>query len=141
MELADRLALVNAVLNGLSFLCLLTGFVLIKRGERDGHRKAMLAAFGLSGLFLVSYLVRVALSGTHPYPEDAPLRSLYLFILATHVILAIFVPFGAIGSIWLALKERFEQHKKLVRITFPVWSYVSVTGVMVYILLYQVAGV
>ena len=141
MELADNLALLNAVLNGTSFVFLVIGVVLIKSGKRDEHRNAMLGAFAISGVFLVSYLTRVALSGTHPYPEDAPYRTFYLALLASHVILAATVPFLAVGSIWLAWKERFEAHKKLVKITFPVWSYVSVTGVMVYVLLYQIAGV
>lgn len=141
MELADQLALVNAVLNGLSFLCLVAGAVLIKSGNKDGHRNAMLGAFGISGVFLVSYLARVALSGTHPYPDDAPFRTFYLVLLATHVILAAFVPFLAGGAIFLAFKQRFEAHKKIVKFALPVWMYVSVTGVMVYVMLYQIAGV
>ncbi len=141
MELADTLALVNAILNGCSFIFLMVGFTLIKQGKRDAHRNAMLGAFGISGIFLICYLARVALSGTHPYPEDAPFRTFYLVMLASHVTLAAFVPFGAVGSIWFAWKQRFEKHKKLVKITFPVWAYVSITGVGVYVMLYQIAGV
>ena len=141
MAIADSLALLNAVLNGCSFLCLITGTVLIRRQDRAGHKKAMLGAFGISAVFLVSYLTRVALSGTHPYPEEAPFRTFYLVMLATHVVLAATVPFLAVGSIWLALTERLAWHKRLVKITLPTWLYVSATGVGVYIMLYHVAGV
>lgn len=141
MELADRLAALNATLNGLSGLMLLVGWWLIRHGNREGHRKAMLTAFGISAVFLISYLTRVALSGTHPYPPDAPGRSFYLIMLASHVILAATVPFGTVAAIWLAWKGKFEQHKKVVRFTLPVWLYVSVTGVLVYLMLYQLAGI
>jgi putative membrane protein len=141
MELADRLAALNATLNGLSGLSLLLGWWLIRQGNREGHRRAMLGAFGISAVFLVSYLTRVALSGTHPYPESAPGRSFYLVMLASHVILAATVPFGAVSAIYFAWKGKFEQHKKVVKLTLPVWLYVSVTGVLVYLMLYQLAGV
>jgi putative membrane protein len=101
----------------------------------------MLAAVGISAVFLVSYLARVALSGTHPYPEDAPLRGLYLVILATHVLLAALVPPMALRAVWLAMKGRFEEHKRLVKWAAPVWLYVSVTGVLVYLMLYHLADV
>ena len=141
MELADSLAALNAVLNGLSGVALGVGWTMIRSGRAEAHRRAMLTAFGISALFLVSYLSRVALSGTHPYPADAPARTFYLVMLASHVILAAFVPFLAVGSIVMAFKERWSAHKRLVKFTLPIWLYVSVTGVGVYVMLYHVAGV
>ena len=139
--LADKLALLNAILNATSGLCLVIGWAFIRQGQRDKHRLAMLSAFGISGIFLISYLIRVALSGTHPYPETAPGRGLYLAMLASHVLLAATVPFFAGGAIWAAVKQRFDLHKRLVRWGLPIWLYVSVTGVGVYLMLYQLAGV
>ncbi len=140
MDLNDSLALLNAVLNGTSGLCLAVGWWMIRSGRRDLHRIAMTTAVVVSAVFLVSYLTRVYIGGTHPYPEDGPARGFYLLMLATHVVLAATVPFFAIGGIWLALKERFEAHRKLMRIGLPIWGYVSVTGVGVYVMLYHVAG-
>lgn len=136
MELADRLALLNAILNGISALLLVTGWILIRQGKQEPHRKVMLAAFGVSCLFLTSYATRFLLSGTHVYPPEAPGRALYLFVLATHVPLAALVPFFALRAIFLAVKQRFPEHRRLMRVGLPVWLYVSVTGVMVYGLLY-----
>ncbi len=146
MELADHLAAVNATLNALSGLLLVVGWRIIKSGRNDpakrtAHRNVMLGAFGVSGVFLLCYLARVALSGTHPYPPEAPGRLFYLVMLASHVILAATVPFLAIGAIWLGWKQRWAQHVKVVKIALPVWLYVSVTGVGVYLMLYQLAGV
>ena len=141
MELADNLAALNAVLNGLSGVALVVGWRMIRAGRKDEHRRAMLSAFGISALFLVSYLARVALSGTHPYPEDAPGRLFYLVMLASHVVLAASVPFLSVGAIVMAFKERWTAHRRLVRFALPIWLYVSVTGVGVYVMLYHVAGV
>jgi putative membrane protein len=141
MVLADKLAALNAILNGSSALCVLTGWWLIRKGHREHHRNLMLAAVGISAAFLVSYLARVALSGTHPYPKDAPFRGLYLVILSSHVLLAILVPPMAVRAVWLAIKGRFEEHKRLVKWAAPVWLYVSATGVLVYLMLYHLADV
>jgi putative membrane protein len=141
MALADTLAAVNAALNALSGLALITGWALIRQGRRDAHRNAMLGAFGISAVFLVCYLARVALSGTHPYPDGAPFRAFYLAMLASHVTLAASVPFFAVGAIVFAFKGNFARHKALVRWGLPIWLYVSVTGVGVYLMLYHVAGV
>ena len=140
MELADRLAMLNATLNGCATVCLVGGWIMIRRGRRDVHKKLMLAALAISALFLVSYLTRVSLSGTHPYPEDAPLRGLYLAMLASHVILAALVPIIALRSIFLAYRRRFEAHRRWNRVGLPIWLYVSVTGVAVYLWLYGVLG-
>lgn len=140
MELNDRLALLNASLNGLSFLALVYGWTRVRAGDREGHRKAMTAAFAISVVFLISYLTRVALGGTHPYPETGSARTFYLVLLASHVILAAFVPFFAVRGIFLAVKQRFAEHRRLMRVGLPVWLYVSVTGVAVYVLLYGAMG-
>lgn len=140
MHLSDILAATNALLNASCAVCLVAGWRRIRALDRRAHRRWMLAAFSISCIFLASYLTRVALSGTHTYPPEAPFRTFYLVMLASHVILAAFVPFLAVGSIVLAWKERLPLHRKLARVTLPVWLYVSVTGVGVYIMLYHVAG-
>jgi putative membrane protein len=139
--LADKLALLNAILNAASGICLVIGWLFIRARQPEKHRIAMLSAFGISAVFLVSYLTRVALSGTHPYPPEAPGRAFYLAMLASHVVLAASVPFFAVGAIWAATRQRFDLHKRLVRWGLPIWLYVSVTGVGVYLMLYQLAGV
>lgn len=140
MELADRLALLNAILNGISTLLLVTGWVLVRQRKLDAHRKTMLAAFGMSCLFLISYGTRFLLSGTHVYPHEAAGRGLYLFVLATHVPLAALVPVFALRAIYLAVKQRFDEHRRLMRVGLPIWLYVSVTGVAVYVMLYGALG-
>lgn len=140
MELPDRLAGLNALINATNTLLLVTGWLLIRAGRREAHRRVMLTAFGLSALFLVSYLIRIGLSGTHTYPEGAPGRALYLPMLATHVILAIAVPVFAIRGIFLAVKGRLEEHRDLMKVGLPVWLYVAVTGVAVYLMLYNAMG-
>ena len=136
MTLNDQLALLNASLNFLSFLALLWGWTRIRAGDREGHRKAMMAAVAISGVFLLSYLTRVAIGGTHVYPADAGGRGFYLGMLASHVLLAASVPYFAGRGIWLALHGRFEEHKRLMRVGYPIWIYVSITGVSVYLMLY-----
>ena len=140
MELADRLAALNALLNAISFLLLCTGYYFIRTKQILRHRRTMLTAFAVSVLFLCSYLTRIALSGTHTYPSDGPARGLYLFILGTHVPLAATVPLFAIRGIYLGLNDRRAEHRRLMRVGLPVWLYVSVTGVLVYVLLYAALG-
>ena len=139
--LGDTLAAVNATLNGTSAVFLVLGWWFIRQGQRARHKRAMLTAFAISCAFLVSYLTRVAISGTHTYPQYYPFRSFYLILLASHVLLAATVPFLAVAAITLALKNRLPAHRKVVRWALPVWLYVSVTGVLVYVMLYGVAGV
>lgn len=139
-SLGATLALVNALLNGTAAVCLLGGWLAIRRGRRDLHWKWMASAFTVSCLFLVSYLVRVALSGTHRYPGGGAWRLVYLAILMTHMLLAMAVPPLAVRTLYLALKRRYAEHRRLVRFTLPIWMYVSVTGVAVYVLLYHPPG-
>jgi putative membrane protein len=136
----DFLALVNASLNATSAVALLVGFVFIRRKAIDRHRRAMLTAVGASALFLVFYVTRVLLTGTHEFAGEGLARVTYLAVLFSHMILAVIVLPFVLRLLWLARQERFEEHRKLARFVFPVWAYVSVTGLIVYILLYQVYG-
>jgi putative membrane protein len=135
----DALAPLNALLNGTAGSLLFLGWRAIKRGDREVHRRLMIGAVSISALFLVSYLTRVALTGTHRFPGEGALRWLYLGILVSHTLLAVAVAPMALRSLALGLTGRIEAHRKLARVTFPIWLYVSVTGVVVYLLLYQVA--
>ena len=139
-ELGATLALCNAILNGTSALLLLCGWVAIRRGRRDVHWKFMAGAFTVSCLFLISYVIRVLVSGTHKYPGTGAWKAIYLAILLTHMLLAVTVPPLALRTLFLALKKRYAEHRRLVRYTWPIWMYVSVTGVLVYVLLYHPPG-
>ena len=139
-EAGDFLALVNASLNAASAVALFTGLYFIRRKVVDRHRRAMLTAVGASALFLVFYLTRVALTGTHEFAGEGLARTVYLTILVSHMILAVIVLPFVLRLLYLAFQERFTEHKRLARLVFPVWAYVSITGLLVYILLYQVYG-
>ncbi len=131
----------NATLNAISGVLLLTGWRLIRARRIELHRRFMLAAFACSALFLTSYLTRVTLGGVHAYPGDGWDRSFYLVLLATHVTLAAVVPLLALRTLYLGLNRRDAVHRRWARVTFPIWMYVSVTGVLVYWMLYHYAGV
>lgn len=139
MSLAEALPAWNASLNALSAALLVAGYRAIRDGERERHRNLMVAAVVVSTVFLASYLTRVALTGTHRFPGEGPLRWLYLAILLSHTVLAVVAAPMALRTLFLGLKGRFADHRAVARFTFPVWLYVSVTGVLVYLLLYQVA--
>ena len=136
MDIHDLPAL-NATLNGTSAILLTTGYVLIRNGRKDAHRAVMLTAFGVSIAFLISYLIYHSQVGSVHYPHEGVLRTIYLTILATHTVLAATVPVLAILTLRRALKGEFQRHRKLARWTLPIWLYVSVTGVVVYLMLYQ----
>ena len=136
--LGDGLAAVNATLNGTCALLLVAGRVAIARGRTKTHRGLMLSAFVVSSIFLVTYLTRVALTGTHVDPHKGWLHVAYLSILGTHMILAMLVVPLVLVVLSLALKKRFVRHRAVARWTFPIWLYVSVTGVVVYVVLYHV---
>ncbi len=134
---------IDAVLNGISTLLLLAGYYFIKQNRKEAHRKAMLSAFAVSVLFLICYLTyHFALhyytgSSSRKFPEDHPLRPLYLIILFTHIVLAAVVPVLAIITIWRAHKQQWEKHRRIAKFTFPIWLYVSITGVVIYAMLYH----
>jgi putative membrane protein len=140
--LADLLPTLNALLNASCAALLVAGFVAIRRGRRDLHRRLMYGALGTSALFLASYLTRVALTGTHRYPGTGLARTIYLTVLATHTVLAALVVPLVLWTVHLAaVRQRFQAHRRIARITLPIWLYVSVTGVAVYLMLYQLAGI
>ena len=128
---------VNASLNATATVLLLTGYILIRQGKREQHRKVMLAAFGVSILFLVCYVVYHAQVGSVKFQGHGWLRPVYFTILISHVILAATVPVFAILTLRRALRGEFAKHRKLARVTFPIWLYVSITGVVVYLMLYH----
>jgi uncharacterized membrane protein YozB (DUF420 family) len=128
---------VNASLNALSGVLLLIGYVLIRARRIAAHRAVMITAFATSSLFLICYLVYHAQVGSVPFPRQGLVRPLYFTILITHVLLAATVPPLAIVTMTRGLKGRYPQHRRIARWTFPIWMYVSVTGVLVYVLLYQ----
>jgi putative membrane protein len=136
MDVRDLPAL-NATLNGTAAILLSIGWWLIVNGKREAHRKVMLAAFTVSAIFLTSYLIYHYNVGSVKFQKEGPIRTVYLTILLTHTILAVFVGIAAPMTLFRALKNRIPQHKKLARWTMPIWLYVSVTGVVVYYMLYQ----
>lgn len=136
MTLRDLPAL-NATLNTASALLLLTGWRLIRAGRRQAHRRAMTAALACSALFLASYLVYHAQVGSVRFLGTGTARTVYFAILASHTLLAAVVAPLAIAVATLAIRGRFETHRKLARVTLPIWLYVSVTGVAIYAMLYH----
>ena len=128
---------VNASLNAVSGVLLLVGYVLIRARRIAAHRAVMIAAFAASSLFLICYVVYHAQVGSVPFQRQGFVRPLYFTILITHVVLAATVPPLAIVTLTRGLKGRYPQHRRIARWTFPIWMYVSVTGVLVYVLLYQ----
>jgi len=132
------LPMVNATLNGLAAILLLIGYRLIRQYKVDAHHKVMWTAFSVSCVFLVCYLVYHYNVGSVKFDKPGWVRTVYLWILATHTALAASVPVLAIITLSRALQRRFRQHRAIARWTFPIWLYVSVTGVVVYLLLYQV---
>ena len=128
---------VNAILNAVSGVFLLTGYVLIKRRKIDAHRNAMLGAFGSSTIFLISYVIYHAQAGSRPFTGQGPIRYVYFAILITHVILAAAILPMALMTLSRGLKGRYAEHRRIAKKTFPAWMYVSVTGVIVYLMLYQ----
>jgi uncharacterized membrane protein YozB (DUF420 family) len=128
---------INASLNALSAILLLAGYLLIRAHRVPQHRRCMIAAFTTSSLFLVCYIVYHAQVGSVPFTRQGFVRPLYFTILITHVTLAATVLPLAIVTLSRGLKARYPQHRRVARWTLPIWLYVSVTGVLVYVLLYQ----
>lgn len=127
----------NAVLNGTSAVLLALGYLAIRSRRVHVHRACMVAAFVTSVVFLASYLTYHYQVGTTRFPGTGGLRTLYLLILGTHTVLAALIPPLAITTLVLALRGRFDRHARLARWTLPTWLYVSVTGVVIYVMLYQ----
>jgi len=132
----SQLPTLNAILNGTAGILLLLGYIQIKKGNRAAHKKFMLAALSVSLLFLISYVIYHIKVGSIPYPHQDWTRTVYFIILIPHVILAALMGPFIINAVRHALKDNIEKHKRLVRWVFPVWMYVSVTGVVIYLMLY-----
>jgi uncharacterized membrane protein YozB (DUF420 family) len=128
---------VNATLNATSGILLAIGYVLIKQRKINAHRNCMLMAFGSSTLFLISYVVYHLHIGSKPFPGTGPIRLVYFTILISHILLAIVILPLAIVTLTRGLRGDYTRHRKIARRTFPMWMYVSITGVIVYVMLYQ----
>lgn len=126
----------NAFLNAVAAVLLLLGFVAIRRRERERHRRFMVAAATTSAAFLVSYLVYHYRVGSVPFTGQGPVRALYFTILISHIILAAVIAPLVLMTLARAIRGDFERHRRIARWTWPLWMYVSVTGVMVYVMLY-----
>jgi putative membrane protein len=130
----------NAILNGLSACALLIGYTFIRARRIAAHRASMFTAFAFSTLFLVSYILHHALHGDVRYPAHAAFRSVYLWLLGTHIVLAIVALPLILITFFLSLSGRIPMHRKVARWTFPIWLYVSVTGVITYVMLRLAMG-
>ncbi len=135
----ELLPTANAALNLTSTVLLVLGFVAVRGGRIERHRRLMLAALASSTLFLAGYLTRFALSGAHHFPDVGWPRTVYLLVLASHTLLAAVALPLVLRTAYLGLRRRVGQHRAIARITWPTWLYVSVTGVVVYLMLYHLA--
>jgi len=133
----STLATLNAFLNGCATVCLIAGLVFIKMKKIVLHRRAMLSAFGISSMFLLTYLLHHAQVGSVPFEREGIIRTVYFAILVPHIILSAFVVPMALLTIYRGWTNRVELHRKIAKITLPLWLYVSVSGVAVYYLLYH----
>jgi uncharacterized membrane protein YozB (DUF420 family) len=132
-----QLPALNAVLNGIAAILLTAGFIFIRRREIARHRACMLAAFVTSALFLTSYVIYHLHVGSVPFRGKGPIRAVYFAILGTHVVLAATILPLALVTLSRALSRRFDRHRRIARVTLPIWLYVSVTGVVIYWMVYQ----
>jgi uncharacterized membrane protein YozB (DUF420 family) len=128
---------VNAALNFTSAVCLTNGYLSIKRARRETHKRWMLAAFSCSVVFLLSYLAYHYQVGSVKFSGEGPVRILYFAILLTHTTLAVVTAPLAVATLSRGLRGRFDLHRRIARVAFPIWIYVSITGVIVYLMLYQ----
>lgn len=136
MTVTDLPAL-NASLNATSFVLLTTGWFLIKSGRRQAHKWCMIAALAVSAMFLTSYVIYHLNVGSVPFQGTGWIRTVYFAVLIPHIILAAAIVPMVLVTVSRALSSRFDKHKKIARVTVPLWLYVSVTGVVVYWMLYQ----
>ena len=136
IEISD-LPTVNATLNTISGILLILGYVQIRHRKITAHKNCMLAAFSVSVLFLVCYVIYHYHAGSKPFTKVGWIRPVYFTILISHILLAFVIVPLALRTLYLAWRHRFEQHRRIAKITFPIWLYVSVTGVLIYLMLYQ----
>lgn len=133
----DFLPTLNALLNSTSAVLLITGRQFIKQGNKQAHKKCMLGTFTVSILFLISYLTYHSFHGSTRFTGEGWIRPVYFIILTSHTILATVIVPMAIITLRKGLKDQFEKHRKIARWTYPIWLYVSVTGVIIYLMLYH----
>ena len=138
MAVISTLPHVNAILNACAAVFLLAGFIFIRRGRRDLHRASMITAAVISGVFLVSYVTLRLFAPIFAFPGEGIIRPIYFTILATHVVLAIVMAPMVLLALFRALRGDFEAHRRIARKTWPIWMYVSLTGIFVYVMLYRV---
>lgn len=136
MTVRDLPAL-NAALNATSGVLIAAGWVLIRRGRREAHKRVMIAAVACSTAFLVSYLTYHAQVGSVRFQGQGPIRTLYFAILISHTILAVVIVPLVLITLNHGLRERYDRHRRIARVTLPLWAYVSVTGVVIYWMLYR----
>jgi putative membrane protein len=127
----------NASLNAAATVLLTAGWILIRRGRREAHRRCMLGAVAVSGAFLTSYLIYHYAVGSVPFQKQGAIRIVYLSILFTHIVLAAAIVPMVLLTLSRALRGRFDPHRRIARWTLPLWLYVSVTGVVIYLMLYR----
>ena len=130
---------INAALNGTCVILLILGRIAIARRDQEAHRRLMTAAFATSSIFLVSYVIRFLTTGAHKYPGDGVDKIIYLVILFSHMVLAVVLVPLVLRALLLAYRKDFARHLRVVRWGWPIWMYVSVTGVIVYFMLYHLA--
>jgi uncharacterized membrane protein YozB (DUF420 family) len=136
MGVSDLPAL-NAALNGVATVFLVAGYSFIRRRQVAAHRACMLAAVTSSAFFLISYVIYHANAGSKPFPGTGPVRAVYFFVLITHIVLAAAIVPMVLMTLSRALGQRFDRHAAIARRTLPLWLYVSVTGVVIYVMLYR----
>ncbi|MEM6960941.1 MAG: DUF420 domain-containing protein [Myxococcota bacterium] len=137
MNLPEYLACLNACLNATSGILLSLAYVMVKKRRLIWHQRLMTGAFLVSCLFLASYTTRMAIAGDTKFLGQGPIRQVYFTILISHVTLAMAVVPLVLRTLWLAYRGEFTAHRRIARWTFPIWLYVSITGVIVYLMLYQ----
>jgi protein SCO1/2/putative membrane protein len=136
-EWVSWLPTVNASLNGLATVLLIVGHRLIYRKRIEAHKRVMLSAFGVSVIFLASYVTYHAYAGSKPFTGTGLARPVYFTILISHIVLAALVPLLAAVTIHRGLTGQWDKHRRIARVTYPIWLYVSVTGVIIYLMLYH----
>lgn len=133
----EKLPMINACLNGAATICLALGYYFIKfKQDKEAHKKAMISALVISAVFLGCYLVYHYHAGSKKFPDLGWIKTVYLIILVPHIILAAVMVPMILMTFWHAGKQNWEKHKKIARVTFPIWMYVSITGVLIYLMLY-----
>jgi uncharacterized membrane protein YozB (DUF420 family) len=136
MNISD-LPTINAILNGISTVFLILGFIQIKKGKQTVHKKLMISALISSAFFLISYVIYHYSAGSVPYPYNDWTRPVYFVILIPHIILAALMAPFILGAVYFAVKGNFARHKKITRWIWPVWIYVSISGIVIYMMLYR----